>query len=118
MNLQVQNRAMCTRIKGRRERWRMVSSEAKTLSMQRLVGSSQERSVQRRCIDSVFASLDIGALARQCRWARSIVRFGAVAFVARRRGLGERKSNYALHRSVQAASLRLRLHCAAGELRR
>jgi hypothetical protein len=109
---------MCTRIEGRRELRRMVSSEAKTLSLQRLALGCEASLGERRCNDSVFASLDDGALARQCRWARPIERFDAAAFVARRRGPGERRSNYALHRSVHAASLRLRPHCAAGELER
>jgi len=79
----------------------MVSSEAKTLSFQRLLVELQERTVERRrCNDNVFASLDRIAPARGCRWARSVRRLVVTGFVGRRLGSGERRSNNRFERST------------------
>ena len=81
----------------------MVSSEAKTLSFQRLLVEFQERTVERRrCNDNVFASLDRIALARGCRWARSIRRFVLTGFAERRLGICQRRSNNRFERTMMS----------------
>ena len=73
----------------------MVSSEAKTLSLQRFTLSGEASTDQRRCNDSVFASLDRIAPARCSPGGRPIGRFIVTGFVERHLGVCQRRSNNA-----------------------
>ena len=112
------NLRICATIGGGRECRRMLSSEAKTLSLRRLGARCPRPESQWRCNASVVASLDGSARRARHPALRTIVRLGVSAIGRCRGAAGAREPNYALHRSVDSAALRSGSHRAAGERER
>ena len=112
------NLRICATIGGGRERRRMLSSEAKTLSLRRLELKCTAGVRSWRCNASVVASLDGSARRARPPALRTVVPLGVGAFDGCRGEAGAREPNYALHRSVDGAALRSGSHRAAGERER
>jgi len=109
---------MCHRYSGGLWRQRMLSSEAKTLTLRRPAVSRRSSGTAWRCNVSVFASLHACVAARQPRRGRASVRLNVERCHPSVSGGAARRPNKALHRTAQAAASFLMPHRAAGEGRR